>query len=291
MLLIEQLQQNPSLLLFVVTILSLAVGSFLNVVIYRLPVMLEREWKQQCHELLGEEEAEEEEQTFNLMLPASRCRNCEHEITFSENIPIISYLFLKGACSECGTKISPRYPVIELTTAILSTVVAWHFGASLQTGAALLLTWALIALSMIDYDHKLLPDNIVLPFLWLGLLFNLNGLFTDITSAIIGASAGYLSLWSIFWLFKLITGKEGMGYGDFKLLALFGAWLGWQYLFQIVLLSSLVGAVVGIAVIVILGRDRSIPIPFGPFLATAGWISLLWGEEINQAYFRFAGVS
>ena len=291
MLLIEQLQQNPTFFLLTVTILGLIVGSFLNVVIYRLPVMLEREWKQQCQELMGTEEQEGENQTFNLMLPASRCHDCGHKITFLENIPVISYLFLKGACSECGTKISPRYPIVELITALLSIVVAWHFGASLHTGAALLLTWALIALSMIDYDHKLLPDNIVLPFLWLGLLINLNGLFTDLPSAIIGAIAGYLSLWSIFWLFKLITGKEGMGYGDFKLLALFGAWLGWQYLFQIVLLSSLVGAIVGIMLIVILGRDRTIPIPFGPFLATAGWISLLWGEEINQTYLRFAGLS
>lgn len=291
MLLIEQLQQNPTFFLLTVTILSLIVGSFLNVVIYRLPVMMEREWKQQCQELMGTEELESDNQTFNLMLPASRCPDCGHKITLLENIPVISYLFLKGKCSECGTKISQRYPIVEFTTALLSVVIAWHFGFSWQTGAALLLTWALITLSMIDYDHKLLPDSIVLPFLWLGLLMNLNGVFTDLSSAIIGAVAGYLSLWSIFWLFKLITGKEGMGYGDFKLLALFGAWLGWQYLFQIVLLSSLVGAIVGIMLVVILGRDRTLPIPFGPYLATAGWISLLWGEEINQAYLRFAGLS
>jgi len=291
MLFIEQLQQNPTYFLFIVTILSLIVGSFLNVVIYRLPIMMEREWKQQCQELMETEELQQDNQTFNLMLPASRCCDCGHKITALENIPVISYLFLKGKCSECGTKISPRYPIIEFTTALLSIVIAWHFGFSWQTGAALLLTWALICLSMIDYDHKLLPDNIVLPFLWLGLLMNLNGLFADLPSAIIGAIAGYLSLWSIFWLFKLITGKEGMGYGDFKLLALFGAWLGWQYLFQIVLLSSLVGAIAGIGMIIVMGRDRSIPIPFGPYLATAGWISLLWGDEINQAYLRFAGLS
>ncbi len=290
MLLIEQLQQNPSFFLFAIAILSLTVGSFLNVVIYRLPVMMEREWKQQCHDLFGSQAPEEENETFNLFLPASQCRGCGHKIRSWENIPILSYLFLKGRCSGCGAIISPRYPIIEFATGLLSVIVAWHFGFSWQTAAALLLTWSLIALSMIDFDHKLLPDNIVLPFLWIGLLVNLNGLFTDLPSAIIGAMAGYLSLWSIFWLFKLVTKKEGMGYGDFKLLALFGAWLGWQYLLQIVLLSSLVGALVGVSLVLIFGRDRSIPIPFGPYLATAGWISLLWGEEINQAYLRFAGI-
>ncbi len=290
MLFIEQLQQHPAQFLFTIGICSLAVGSFLNVVIYRLPVMLEREWKQQCHELAGTEQIESETTRFNLVLPGSHCQHCGHEITFFENIPIISYMFLRGKCSECGEKISIRYPIVELTTALLSIVVAWHFGFGWQTVGGLLLTWALIALSMIDYDHKLLPDNIVIPFLWLGLLMNLNGIFADLPSAMIGATAGYLSLWSIFWLFKLITGKEGMGYGDFKLLALFGAWLGWQYLLQIVLLSSLVGAIVGVSLVIILGRDRTIPIPFGPYLAAAGWISLLWGEEINQAYLRFAGL-
>lgn len=290
MLLIELLQQNSPLFLFIITVLGLSVGSFLNVVIYRIPVMMEREWIQQCRELLEKEEQADQDQTFNLMFPGSRCPNCSHKITLWENIPILSYIFLKGRCSECSQKISIRYPIIELATAVLSITVAWHFGFSWQTLCALLLTWALISLSMIDFDHKLLPDNIVLPFLWLGLLININGVFTDLQSALIGAIAGYLSLWSIFWLFKLLTGKEGMGYGDFKLLALFGAWLGWQYLLQIVLLSSLVGAILGIALIVIFGRDRSIPIPFGPYLATAGWISLLWGKEINQAYLGLAGL-
>ncbi len=252
--------------------------------------MLEREWAQQCRELLEKEHAEPEEPTFNLMFPSSHCPNCNHKITLWENIPILSYIFLRGRCSECSQKISIRYPVIELATALLSITVAWHFGVGWQTVFALLLTWALITLSMIDYDHKLLPDNIVLPFLWLGLLININGVFTDLQSATIGAIAGYLSLWSIFWLFKLITGKEGMGYGDFKLLALLGAWLGWQYLLQIVLLSSMVGAILGISLVLIFGRDRSLPIPFGPYLATAGWISLLWGEEINQAYLGLAGL-
>jgi leader peptidase (prepilin peptidase)/N-methyltransferase len=252
--------------------------------------MLEREWTQQCRELLEKDEQTDQDQTFNLMFPGSRCPNCNHKITLWENIPILSYILLKGRCSECSQKISIRYPIIEFATAVLSITIAWHFGFSWQTLCALLLTWALISLSMIDFDHKLLPDNIVLPFLWLGLLININGVFTDLQSAVIGAIAGYLSLWSIFWIFKLITGKEGMGYGDFKLLALFGAWLGWQYLLQIVLLSSLVGAILGIALIVIFGRDRSIPIPFGPYLATAGWISLLWGKEINQAYLGLAGL-
>jgi leader peptidase (prepilin peptidase)/N-methyltransferase len=291
MLLIEQLQQHPAFFLLFIALLGLSVGSFLNVVIYRLPVMLEKEWKQQCHELMEIEDDDINNETFNLMLPASRCQNCGHKITLWENIPILSYIFLKGRCSECHQKISIRYPIIELTTGLLSIAVAIHFGFSWQTVAALLLTWALITLSMIDYDHKLLPDNIVLPFLWLGLLINLNGTFTDLSSAVIGAIAGYLSLWSIFWIFKLITGKDGMGYGDFKLLSLFGAWLGWQYLLQIALLSSLVGAVVGICLVIIFGRDRTIPIPFGPYLATAGWISMLWGEEINQTYLKLAGLS
>jgi leader peptidase (prepilin peptidase)/N-methyltransferase len=286
---IELLQQNQILFLITIAVIGLSVGSFLNVVIYRIPVMLENEWQQQCRELTEDAEPKEES-TFNLMLPGSQCPACKHKITFWENIPILSYVLLKGRCSECKQKISLRYPAIELATALLSIAVAWHFGASWQTVFALPLTWALIALSMIDYDHKLLPDNIVLPFLWLGILININGVFTDLQSAVIGAIAGYLSLWSIFWLFKIITGKEGMGYGDFKLLALFGAWFGWQYLLQIVLLSSLVGAVLGICLVLIFGRDRSIPIPFGPYLATAGWISMLWGEEINQTYLRLAGL-
>lgn len=253
--------------------------------------MLEREWEQQCRELRGESATDAEPEPFSLSHPRSRCQECGHQIAFWENIPIISYIFLRGRCSACGNGISLRYPIVELVTGLLSVAIAWHFGFSWQTAAALPLTWALISLSLIDYDHKLLPDNIALPLLWLGLLVNLQGGFTDISSAVIGAIAGYLSLWSIFQLFRLITGKEGMGYGDFKLLALLGAWLGWQYLLQIVLLSSLVGAIVGISLVLILGRDRTLPIPFGPYLASAGWISLLWGEEINVAYLRLAGIA
>lgn len=289
--LIETLHQNPILLISASILLGLAVGSFLNVVIHRLPLMMEREWKSQCREILDLSAIEDQPPTQNLLRPRSHCPHCGHKITAAENIPILSYLLLKGRCSGCGDKISPRYPLVELATALLSLVVAWRFGVSWQTAAALPLTWALIAASLIDFDHKLLPDNILLPALWGGLLVNLFGVFTDTQSALIGAMAGYLSLWSIFQLFRLITGKEGMGYGDFKLFALFGAWHGWEYLIQILLLSSLVGALVGITLIVLRGRDRNIPIPFGPYLATAGWISLLWGDPINQAYLQWAGLA
>ena len=283
MFLIEALQQSPPLFLFAVTILGLSVGSFLNVAAYRLPLMMEREWKTQCRELLQLSPETETEEPFNLARPRSRCPHCGHAISAKENIPILSYLLLRGRCSGCGARISPRYPLIEAATAVLSLLVAWHFGFGWQTAAILPLTWALIALSLIDFDHQLLPDSIIYPFLWAGLLLSLTGLFTDPRSALLGAAIGYLSLWSIFQLFKLITGKEGMGYGDFKLFALFGAWLGWVYLVPIILLSSLVGALVGIGLILLRGRDRNIPIPFGPYLATAGWIALLWGPQIKLA--------
>ncbi len=282
MLVLEQLQQNPPFFLLVVTLLGLAIGSFLNVVIYRLPVMMERDWKEQCRELMElPDEEEQSREPFNLLRPRSRCPQCGHQITAFENIPILSYLILKGRCSGCGTSISPRYPLVELITAVLSFIVAWRFGFSGQTAALLPLTWALIALSLIDFDHKLLPDNIIFPFLWGGLILSLFGIFANPQSAIIGAAIGYLSLWTVFQLFKLLTGKEGMGYGDFKLLALFGAWHGWQYLIHTILISSLVGAVIGILLILVRGHDRSVPIPFGPYLAIAGWISLLWGKQIN----------
>lgn len=296
--LFDALQTSTPLFIFVITLLGLVVGSFLNVVIYRLPRMMQDSWHAQCRELLDTEKqqqdaqptAETENSKYNLVVPRSACPSCGHQITALENIPVISYLFLKGKCSKCETPISIRYPVLEISTAILSVAVAVHFGFSWQCAAALLLTWSLISLSVIDYDHKLLPDDITLPFLWLGLLLNLNGLFTDIHSSLIGAVAGYLALWSVYWLFKLLTGKEGMGYGDFKLLAMLGAWLGWQSLPGIVLLSSLVGAVIGISLILFRGRDRNIPIPFGPYLAIAGWIYLLWGENLTQWYFSFSGI-
>jgi len=289
------LSGNTPLYLTAVALLGLSVGSFLNVVIYRLPEMMQREWRAHCAELVaGEGGADDtpaaEQERFNLSTPRSRCPHCGHRIGALENIPIVSYLWLRGRCAGCGAAISMRYPIIEAATALLSVVVAWHFGFGWQALAALVLTWALVALTMIDFDHQLLPDSITQPLLWLGLLFSLWGLGVDITSAVIGAVAGYLSLWSVYWAFKLITGKEGMGYGDFKLLAVLGAWMGWQMLPVIILLSSLVGAVVGIGLILLRGRDRSIPIPFGPYLAAAGWIALLWGQDITQAYLRYSAV-
>lgn len=264
-------------------LLGLCVGSFLNVVIHRLPRMMENDWRAQCAELRGEEAAPAE--TLSLAKPRSRCPSCGHRITALENIPLISYLLiLRGKCSGCGAAISARYPFIEALTGLLSAYAAWHFGPTAQTVGALLLLWALIALSGIDLDTQLLPDSITLPLIWLGLAFNLWAIYCDLPSAVIGAMAGYLALWSVFWLFKLVTGKEGMGYGDFKLLAAIGAWLGWQILPLTILLSSVVGAVVGIALIVLRQHGREIPIPFGPYLAAAGLLALIWGSSLTRAY-------
>jgi leader peptidase (prepilin peptidase)/N-methyltransferase len=272
-------------------LIGLLVGSFLNVVIYRLPIMMQRNWRKECIEYLQIDSTESEPQeTFNLVFPLSRCPNCNTPIKPYQNIPVISYLFLKGQCATCSNPISSRYPIIEAFTAITSAIVAWHFGDTPQTVFALMLTWSLIALSFIDIDHQLLPDNITLPVLWLGLFLSLFGLYTDAHNSIIGAIAGYTILWSVYHLFKLATGKEGMGYGDFKLLALFGAWLGWQYLPVIILLSSLVGAIIGLSMIIIVRRDHIIPIPFGPYLAAAGWIALLWGNDLNQFYLSTVGL-
>lgn len=262
---------------------GLCVGSFLNVVIHRLPRMMERDWKQQCAEMLGTT-PDEPAEPLSLAIPRSRCPHCGHQISALENIPILSYLFLKGRCSSCSARISPRYPIVEALTGLLSAFTAWHFGPSLTTLLALIFIWALIALTFIDFDTQLLPDSITLPLLWLGLLFNLYGGFTTLPSAVIGAAAGYLSLWSVYWAFKLVTGKEGMGYGDFKLLAALGAWMGWQMLPAIILLSSLVGAVVGIVLIILARRGKDVPMPFGPYLAGAGLIALFWGPQINRLY-------
>jgi len=283
------LEHNPAFFTGTVFVLGLLVGSFLNVVIHRLPLMMERGWQAQCKDYLGESPAEQDPLT--LAKPASHCPHCGHKIRFYENIPVLSYLWLRGKCSSCRQAISIRYPLIELLTGVMSAVIAWHFGFGWQAGTALLLTWALIALSMIDADHQLLPDTITLPFLWLGLTLSLFPVFADMRSSLIGAIAGYMSLWIVYQLFKLLTGKEGMGFGDFKLLALLGAWLGWQSLPMIILLSSLVGAVLGGAMIAIQGRDRAQPIPFGPYLAIAGWIALLWGERISSAYLRWSGMA
>ena len=266
--------------------LGLVVGSFLNVVIYRLPVMMERSWNRECREHAGISVDTDEQQRFNLLTPASRCPQCDHRISALENIPLVSYLFLKGRCSGCGTSISIRYPAVELATAILSVVTALHFGFSLQTVAALGFTWALIALFLIDFDHQILPDSITLPLLWTGLLLSLFNLFVDSHNSIVGAIAGYLALWTIFHAFKLLTGKEGMGYGDFKLLGALGAWVGWQSLPVVILFSSVVGAAIGITLILFKGRDHSQPMPFGPFLAAAGWMTLLWGNDIIRLYLQ-----
>ena len=225
------------------------------------------------------------------MFPRSRCPKCKHLISVLENIPIISYLLQSGKCKHCETKISARYPIIEGFTAVISLFVALQLGVSWETLAILCLTWALIALSMIDFDHQLLPDSITLPFMWLGIFLSLFGVITDLRSSVIGAIAGYLCLWSVYWVFKILTKKEGMGYGDFKLLALFGAWLGWQVLPVIVLLSSFVGAVIGISLIVFRGRDRNIPIPFGPYIAIAGWIAIFWGDDLSNLYLRISGIA
>jgi len=284
--------ESPVVFISIIGVLGLLIGSFLNVVILRLPIMMEKEWHAQCNDLLEiSPDNEQASEPFNLVTPNSHCPKCNHKIKAIENIPILSYLFLKGRCSDCGIKIPVRYPIIEATTALLSIIVAWHFGPTWEAAAALLLTWVLVTLTVIDFDHQLLPDSITLPFLWLGLGISLAGIFTDPESAIIGALVGYLSLWSVYMLFKLTTGKEGMGYGDFKLLAMLGAWLGWQSIFPIILLSSIVGAVVGITLIVVRGRDRNIPIPFGPYLAAAGWITLLWGEQIIQTYLTTMNIS
>jgi len=294
------------------------VGSFLNVVIHRLPVMLDRQWRAQAEEILGAGEtvaqpgqppvsaatvgqpagpAANAQQPYNLIVPRSACPHCGTEIKTHQNIPVLSYLLLGGRCANCRARISPRYPVVELGTAILSAAVVWRYGWEWQSAAALVFTWALVALTVIDLDHQVLPDVITLPLMWLGLLLSLVwqpgpalAIPVDPWSAIIGAAAGYLSLWLVYWAFKLLTGKEGMGYGDFKLFAAFGAWMGWQMLPLVILLSAFTGAAIGILLIALRGRDRNIPIPFGPYLAAAGWIALMWGPQIVGGYLHLAGL-
>ena len=289
----DLLQHNPVLYLSLIFIFGLLVGSFLNVVIYRLPLILKRQWKADCVSFLAQENEPAPdtttsiEQPFNLIVPRSRCPHCGHLIAALENIPILSFLFLGGRCRECKTPISIRYPLVEFLSATLAVIVAWKFGFSFQSAMAILLTWSLICLSFIDYDHQYLPDNITLPFLWLGLFLNLNNLYVNLSSAVLGAIIGYLLLWSVYQVFRLVTGKEGMGYGDFKLLAMLGAWLGWQALPAIILISTLVGSVIGVSLILFKQHNRNHPIPFGPYLAIAGWIVLLWGNEINSAYLNW----
>lgn len=282
------LYDSPLLFAVLAGVMGLAVGSFLNVVIHRLPKMMEREWQEQCAELSGK--PAEPLPPYNLFKPGSACPRCGHKIGALENIPIISYLVQRGKCKGCGAPISVRYPIVEALCGILSAYAAGSLGFGAAGLGALLLIWALIALTFIDLDTQLLPDGITMPLLWLGLLFNLAGTYTDLRSAVIGAVAGYLALWSVYWLFKLITGKEGMGYGDFKLLGALGAWLGWQMLPLIILLSSAVGAVVGIALIVIARHGRNVPIPFGPYLAGGGLIALLWGQALTHGYLQLLSV-
>lgn len=282
-------QSSPWLFYTSSLFLGLCVGSFLNVVAYRLPVMMERDWKLECHEFLELDPPNFEHnlRSINLATPASACPNCGHKLHFWENIPVISYLFLKAKCSSCGAKISIQYPVVELLTGLSSLIVAHTFGVTLQTLAALCFTWVLIALTLIDLKKQLLPDSITLPLLWFGLFFSFFELFTDLKSSVIGAMAGYLILWSVYHLFKLLTKKDGMGFGDFKLLAALGAWAGFSYLPQIILVSSVVGSVIGISMLITGKTKKHQPIPFGPYLAVAGWIALLWGETINTTYLSF----
>lgn len=287
-------EQNSTFFYLSVGLLSLLIGSFLNVVIHRLPIMLKREWESAAHDFLlenGQTPTTTPDTTrFDLSYPASHCTGCQQRIRWYDNIPVLSYVLLRGRCRHCHAGISAQYPLIEALTAALSLIIAWRFGVSLQTLAGLGLTWVLIALALIDLHTKLLPDNLTLPLLWAGLILSLFPILIDTHTAIIGAVAGYLSLWSVYWLFKLITGKEGMGYGDFKLLAALGAWLGWQALPEIIILSAGVGIIGGLLGQWLQQRGREIPIAFGPYLAIAGWLSFVWGDALRNAYLNYSGL-
>jgi leader peptidase (prepilin peptidase)/N-methyltransferase len=293
---IHLLQEFPPLFISSSGLLGLLVGSFLNVVIHRLPKMMEREWRSQCAELNNPAHEgttrnnTQSTPTYNLLTPHSSCPHCNHPISAIENIPLLSYLFLRGKCRKCGAAISMRYPVVEALSGLLCAYAAWHFGFGLAAVGAIIFIWALIALTFIDFDTQLLPDDITLPLLWLGIVFNMFGTYTSLSNAVAGAIAGYLTLWSVYWLFKLITGKDGMGFGDFKLLAAIGAWLGWPLLPLVVMLSSVVGAVVGIFLIIATRHGRNIPIPFGPYLAGGGLIALFWGQHLTQSYLGILAV-
>jgi len=292
-LLVEMMQGSTALTAALAGLLGLLVGSFLNVVIYRLPLMLQREWRHQCLEYLQLDSKKIKtvdpvaaHKTFNLLKPDSHCPVCQKPVRPWQNMPVLSYLMLRGRCSQCQTRIHWRYPVVEIITALLSAVVAWKFGATWECLAALVFTWSLVSLTVIDIDHQLLPDNITMPLLWLGLILSVSGHGTGVTpaDALLGASIGYLSLWSVYWSFKLLTGRDGMGFGDFKLLAAVGAWLGWQQLLTVIILSSLTGAIIGITLALVAGRDKNIPMSFGPYLAIAGFIALIWGDAISNTY-------
>lgn len=293
---ISLLRENTTFFLIIVGLFSLLVGSFLNAAIYRIPIMLQRGWREECEEFFASDSEEtgsnqEQKKKFNLFVPRSQCPHCGHMITAMENIPVLSYLFLKGSCSSCKTKISIQYPLIELVTAVISVFVAWKVGFGWQALAALLFTWTLITLSLIDAKTMLLPDNLTIPLMWLGIAVNYQNMFVDLQSSVLGAMIGYLSLWSLYHVFRLITGKEGMGYGDFKILAAIGAWGGWQILPFTIFASSFLGAILGIAWMMIQKQKESQPIPFGPWLALAGFIGFIWRDEIVQAMGRYYGLS
>jgi leader peptidase (prepilin peptidase)/N-methyltransferase len=294
---------NPALFAGSAFLLGLIVGSFLNVVIYRLPIMLEREWKSQAVEVLSTGTVSPDAspvtppERFTLSTPRSACPNCKAPITALQNVPVVSWLLLRGRCASCNARISARYPLVELTTGILSAWVAWHFGFGASAACALLVTWSLIALTGIDIDHQLLPDNITVPLMWAGLLSAVvigpipgAAMPVSPTDAVIGAAAGYTSLWLVFHAFKLVTGKEGMGYGDFKLFAALGAWLGWKVLPLVIVLSAATGAILGILMITLQGRDRREPMPFGPYLAAAGWLAMMYGDSLLTGYLRISGL-
>jgi leader peptidase (prepilin peptidase)/N-methyltransferase len=294
----ELFSTSPAAFIVTCFVVALLIGSFLNVVIYRLPVMMQIEWREQAQEIVDSPVEKLPEGRFDLSFPRSRCPSCNHQITALQNIPVISWLLLRGKCANCKTSIAVRYPLVESATAILTALVAARFGFGYEAAAAILLTWALIAISMIDIDHQLIPDSMSLPLMWIGLFLALfhpmtgaQMLFVEPKDAIVGALGGYLSLWSIYHLFRLITGKEGMGYGDFKLLAALGAWLGYQMLPLIIMLSAIVGALVGVALMIFKRHDRNVPIPFGPFLAAAGWIAMMYGPDIYNRYLDFMGAS
>jgi leader peptidase (prepilin peptidase)/N-methyltransferase len=294
----ELFSTSPAAFIVTCFVVALLIGSFLNVVIYRLPVMMQVEWRKQAQEIMDSPVEQLPEGRFDLSFPRSRCPSCNHQITALQNIPVISWLLLRGKCANCKTSIAVRYPLVESATAILTALVAARFGFGYEAAAAILLTWALIAISMIDIDHQLIPDSMSLPLMWIGLFLALfhpmtgaQMLFVEPKDAIVGALGGYLSLWSIYHLFRLITGKEGMGYGDFKLLAALGAWLGYQMLPLIIMLSAIVGALVGVALMIFKRHDRNVPIPFGPFLAAAGWIAMMYGPDIYNRYLDFMGAS
>ncbi|OYY95871.1 MAG: prepilin peptidase [Hydrogenophilales bacterium 28-61-23] len=286
---LDLLGAQPALFTSIAAVFGLLVGSFLNVVIHRLPLMMQREWHEQCAWINGETLVESK--AYNLVIPRSACPKCDHLITWYENIPVLSWLVLRGRCSSCGTPISRRYPLVEILTGVLFGYAAWRWGVEIKTPFVWGLLASLVALAFIDLDTQLLPDSVTLPLAWVGLLVNLNGLFCPLDQAVIGAVAGYLTLWSIYHLFKVLTGKEGMGFGDFKLLAALGAWLGWKMLLPIVLAASLAGALIGIVMITFAGRDRSKPMPFGPWLALGGLIALFWGDGLLQFWLGTSGVA